>query len=179
MENLKKETVEEKIKNHAKKTEDKSKTNLDSVKLIAAIRIAGEVKKKTNIVETLDRLRLRRKYACTLINFNNKSLMGMLNEVKYYIAFGEIDKNTLIHLLKARAEKIKESGKIIKIKEEKINAEEIADKLMNGKKLIELGFKPFFRLHPPRKGIKSKLQYPKGVLGNNKNDINKLIMRML
>jgi hypothetical protein len=39
--------------------------------------------------------------------------------------------------------------------------------------------KGFFRLHPPRKGIKSKLQYPKGVLGDNKESINKLIERML
>jgi hypothetical protein len=42
-----------------------------------------------------------------------------------------------------------------------------------------MGIKPFFRLHPPRKGINSKIQYPKGVLGNNKEDINKLIERML
>jgi len=36
-----------------------------------------------------------------------------------------------------------------------------------------------FRLHPPRGGIKSKLHYPKGVLGDNQEGINKLIMRML
>lgn len=39
--------------------------------------------------------------------------------------------------------------------------------------------KNVFRLHPPRKGINSKLHYPKGVLGNNHEGINKLIMRML
>ena len=70
-------------------------------------------------------------------------------KVKYYVAYGEIDKETYDQLLKARGRKV------------------------NGK------LKPFFRLHPPRKGIKSKLQYPKGVLGNNKADINKLIVRML
>lgn len=37
----------------------------------------------------------------------------------------------------------------------------------------------FFRLHPPRKGIKSKIHYPKGVLGNHGKDINKLVERML
>ncbi len=37
----------------------------------------------------------------------------------------------------------------------------------------------FFRLHPPRGGIKAKVHYPKGVLGDNKQDINKLIKRML
>lgn len=38
--------------------------------------------------------------------------------------------------------------------------------------------KEFFRLHPPRGGIKAKLPYPKGVLGHNKK-INELIRRML
>ncbi|GAI87735.1 unnamed protein product [marine sediment metagenome] len=39
--------------------------------------------------------------------------------------------------------------------------------------------KSFFRLHPPRGGIKSKLHFPKGVLGDNKEKINDLIERML
>ena len=46
-------------------------------------------------------------------------------------------------------------------------------------KMDELSIKPFFRLHPPRGGIKSKVHFPKGVLGNNKEKINELIMRML
>jgi ribosomal protein L30/L7E len=37
----------------------------------------------------------------------------------------------------------------------------------------------FFRLHPPRGGIKSKLHFPKGILGDNKDKINDLIKRML
>ena len=41
--------------------------------------------------------------------------------------------------------------------------------------------KPYFRLHPPRGGIDSKLHFgvKKGVLGDNKDKINDLIMRML
>lgn len=41
--------------------------------------------------------------------------------------------------------------------------------------------KDFFRLHPPRKGIDSKKHFGvgKGVLGNNKEKINDLILRML
>jgi len=38
--------------------------------------------------------------------------------------------------------------------------------------------KGYFALHPPRGGIKTKIHYPKGVLGENKK-INELIMRML
>ncbi len=74
----------------------------------------------------------------------------MLKKVKFYVAYGPLSKDTHDKLVKAR-----------------------------GKKGADGKLKPFFRLHPPRKGIKSKIQYPKGVLGNNKADINKLIERML
>jgi len=137
------------------------------------IRIAGMVKVKKDIAETLNKLRLRRKYSCVIIN-KNKSVLGMLQKVKYYVAYGYINKETLMKLIKERAESIEGRKKEIKIDEKKV-----AEGLFNGKKLQEFKLKPFFRLHPPRKGIKSKLQYPKGVLGDNKEDINKLIERML
>ncbi len=50
------------------------------------------------------------------------------------------------------------------------------------KKLVEkrkTSIKNYFRLHPPRGGIKSKVHFPKGVLGDNKEKINDLILRML
>jgi large subunit ribosomal protein L30 len=51
------------------------------------------------------------------------------------------------------------------------------------KKLKEKRGKPshpnFFRLHPARGGMKTKVHFPKGVLGNNKDKINDLIIRML
>lgn len=157
----------ENIKN---KTEKQEKTTEN--KLIVIIRISGMVKVNKFIEETLYRLKLRRKYSATLIK-PTKDISGMIEKVKHYTAFGEIDKETLIKLIKARAQKIDK-------KEKKINAEEIAEQLISGKSLNELGFKPFFRLHPPRKGLKSSKQpFPKGVLGNNKKDINKLVERML
>ena len=57
---------------------------------------------------------------------------------------------------------------------------EISDDMY--KELVEkrkTKIKNFFRLHPPRKGIKSKLHFPKGVLGDHKDKINELIGRML
>jgi len=43
------------------------------------------------------------------------------------------------------------------------------------------GGKKIFRLHPPTKGIEAKKHFGvgKGVLGDNKEKINELIMRML
>jgi len=137
-------------------------------KLIAIIRISGMVNVPKDIENSLERLRLKRKYSCVLINPND-SLLGILKKIKYRVSYGEIDKETLIHLIEKRGKSINK---------EKINPKKIAEDVLSGKSLKELGLKPFFRLHPPRKGIKSKLQYPKGVLGNNK-EINKLIERML
>ena len=137
-------------------------------KMIIVIRIEGMVKVKPDIAETLDRMRLRRKYAAVLLN-NSESIRGMLKKVKYSVSYGEISKETLAMLLEKRAHKIDNK---------KFDSVKVAEELHSGKNLSELGFKPFFRLHPPRKGINSKLQYPKGVLGHNK-EINKLVERML
>jgi large subunit ribosomal protein L30 len=146
------------------------KKKINETKLIVVIRIKGLVKVKSDITNTLDRLRLKRKYSCSLVDSENKDLIGMLKKVKHYVAYGPISKEILTELIKNRAKKIDKK---------EFKAEEVTAHLISGKTLNELGFKSFFRLHPPRKGIKSKLQYPKGVLGDNKEDINKLIERML
>ena len=137
--------MKEKITKEKKETKEKNNNSLTAV-----IRISGMVKVPKDIENALYRLKLRRKYACVILDTTNKSLAGLLKQVKFYVAYGPIEKETHNKLIKTRGKKDKE-GKL----------------------------KPFFRLHPPRKGIKSKIQYPKGVLGDNKKDINKLIERML
>jgi large subunit ribosomal protein L30 len=117
-------------------------------------------------------MRLKKKNSCCLLN-ETPETKGMINKVKNAIAYGKIDKSTLIKL-------IKERGRIIGKKNEKpSNPEKIAEEILNGKKIEETGIKPFFRLHPALKGINSKVHYPNGVLGDHKEDINKLIERML
>lgn len=161
----------------AKKSKEETKEKIVAKKsLLAVVRISGLVKVREEIENTLSRMRLRKKYTCVLINNSDKTMSGMLKKVKFYVAYGEIDESTLSLLIKNRARIDKSNEGHEKIK---INPEEIAKELMNGKSLKQLGLKQFFRLHPPRKGINSKLQYPKGVLGDNKKDINKLIGRMI
>ena len=81
--------------------------------MIAVIRIAGRVGLRKDIVETLDRLRLRKKYSCvvfdTLKGTSNpaKEQLGMVKKVKDFVAFGEIDDETYKELLKARGQKSK------------------------------------------------------------------------
>ena len=76
----------------------------------------------------------------------------MLKKVKDFVAYGEITEATYKELKDKRG---------------------VKDPNNKGK------LKPFFRLHPPRKGIKSKVHFPKGILGNNGDKINDLVERML
>ena len=138
--------------------------------MIAAIRIAGMVNMDSKVEETFFRLRLRKKYCCVLIAEDSDKFQ-MMKKVRNFIAYGKINEETLKKLIEKRGKKpgnkpIKDVDKIFK--------ELIANKYIEPSEL-----KPFFSLHPPRGGIKSKLHYPKGVLGDNKEGINKLIERML
>ena len=140
--------------------------------MIAVIRIAGQVKIRKKVEKTLFRLRLRKKFACTLIREKDAVKIGMLKKVKDLVAFGEIEKGMLTRLIEKRGKR--------KDKKEIKDAEKIAEEIEKGKSLEELGFKSFFNLHPPRGGLKSsKKQFPRGVLGNHKQEISKLIERML
>ena len=118
---------------------------------LAVIRISGKIGIRKDIRETLDRLRLRRKYSCVVIEENPENL-GMIKKIRDFVAFGNIDDKTEKELVAKR-----------------------------GRKNAEGKLKPFFRLHPPRGGIDSKKHFgvAKGVLGDNKEKINDLILRML
>ena len=140
--------------------------------MIAVIRISGQVKLRRDVKETLFRMRLRKKYSCVVLPENEETI-SMLKKIENFVAYGKINKETLKELIEKRGKTI---GK------QKINSEKIVTELTEGKtmkKLKDFGLKPFFRLHPPRKGINSKKHFPKGVLGDNKEKINDLIKRML
>ena len=112
---------------------------------IAVIRITGDVGLRKDVAETLNRLKLRRKYSCVVFENPTKEQLGMVKKIRDFVAFGDIDEKTYKKLQEKRKTKIND----------------------------------FFRLHPPRGGIKTKLHFPKGVLGNHREEINKLIERML
>ena len=136
--------------------------------MILVIRISGLVEVDTKVNETLARMCLSRKYSATLLKETDET-MKLLQHVRNFVAYGPLEQTTLVELLTKRGQVVKgKKGDITKIASE-----------VEKKSLSELGCKPFFRLHPPRGGIDSKLHYPKGVLGDNKQDINKLVRRML
>ena len=112
--------------------------------MICVIRIKGQVKLSKEVNETLNRLKLRKKYSCVILEPTKENL-GMIKKVGNQVAFGEISESMYKKLVEKRKTKIKN----------------------------------FFRLHPPRGGIKSKVHFPKGILGDNKDKINELLERML
>ena len=134
--------------------------------MIAIIRIKGEVDLDEDEEATLQRLRLGRRFAC-VVKKESKELEGMILKIENFVAYGKIDDKTLEELIEKRGKVIR--GKKMDIKKIKTEIE---------KEEIE-SIKPFFRLHPPRKGIKTKFHFPKGVLGNHHEKINELIRRML
>lgn len=142
--------------------------------MIAVIRISGMVDVVADVENALYRLRLRRKYACVVVR-ESPEIKGVLKKVRNFVAYGKIDEKTFAELVKKR-------GQSLKGKKEKVDAEKIVKAFIESKtkeKIEKFGIKPFFRLHPPRGGIKSKLHYPKGVLGDHGEKICELIRRML
>ena len=138
--------------------------------MIVIIRIAGMVDRSAEVESTLSRLRLRRKFACSIFE-ETPETMGMIKKIRSFVAYGEIDKATLIELIKQRGQALD--------KTKKIDAEKTAEILLKEKSFDKTGIKPFFRLHPARGGINSKQHFPAGVLGEHKEKINDLIRRML
>jgi len=138
--------------------------------MITIIRISGQVNLNEDVAETMYRMRIRRKYACAIIDETAENL-GMLKKVRNFVAYGKTDKAVLIELIEKR-------GQVID-KKAKIDAEKTADMILKNKNFDGTNIKPFFRLHPPRKGINSRQHFPKGVLGDNKEKINNLLRRML
>jgi large subunit ribosomal protein L30 len=151
----------------------------------AVIRVRGTVNIKPDIKKTMQMLRLTRANHCVLLE-ENAVYKGMLQMVKDYTTWGEINKETLIKLLSTR-------GKLIGDKpltEEYLKkaapyhsfeklSEAILENKVNFKDIPEV--KPLFRLNPPKKGHRTVKRsfVNKGSLGYRKDAINTLIERML
>jgi len=139
---------------------------------VAVIRVRGTVNLERKIKDTLKMFNLEKTNNCIIID-NRDSYRGMLQKVKDYVTFGEIDKKTFKKLLLKWArlpgnKKIDE--KYIKEKTGKTVDE-----------FIDLGIKKVFRLHPPRKGYRGvRLGYNQGgSLGYRGKDIISLLEKMI
>lgn len=139
---------------------------------IAIVRVRGSVNLSKEVKDTLNLLRLYKKNYCAVVE-DSPSYKGMIDKVKDYIAYGEIEDSTYKELLEKRSEEYKgreedRNGKI------KYGGFVTA----NGKNI-----KPFFRLSPPRKGFGRKgikVSFKAhGALGYRGEKINELLKRMI
>lgn len=170
---------------------EKLKINLNKVdtpQLYFAIRIRGAPGMSKKNEDTLKMLRMHKVNHGVLV-WGSKSQLGMLLKVNSYICFGEIDKKTLIRLLRVRG-KVEGNRSLTeeylhKYTEYK-SIKELADDLLGGKVKYHnnslFKIKPVFRLHPPKGGhIGSiKKHYNEGgTLGYVGKYINQIIHKMM
>ncbi|MEK6808648.1 MAG: uL30 family ribosomal protein [Nanoarchaeota archaeon] len=139
---------------------------------ICAIRVRGQTGVKTDVVDTLNMLRLYKNNYCVVLE-PKKEFLGMLSKCKDYITWGEIDKETHEAIVKSRGEEYK--GRLADSKG-KINYKKFI--VINDKK-----YKPFFRLNPPikgfgRNGIKATIKQH-GALGYRGDKMKELVLRMI
>jgi len=142
---------------------------------IIAIRISGRVGLRHDIERSLDVLRIQKKHAAVIVE-TKPEIMGIIDKLKQFIAYGELDDETAKLLVEKRGrlpgDKPVDSKKV---------AEFMNEFMKGNKKMEDIGLKPFFRLSPPKGGFKKSIKqmYPKGVLGNYGKKINDLVKRMI
>ncbi len=158
--------------------------------LYLIIRLRGEADVHPDVEKTLNLLRLKRKYAASLYHSSLPGIEGMLRKVQDWATWGEINRETLIELLRKRGrirgDKPLTDEWVVQNLGLYGGIPELADKLLAGElhyhKLEDKGVKPFFRLHPPRGGFKKTIKRHftnQGELGYRGEAINDLVIRML
>ena len=153
-----------------------------------AVRLRGAPGMKREILNTLKMLRMHRVNHGVLI-WGDVSYMGMLKKCKDYIAYGEIDENALLRLLRARG-KVEGNKPLtdehIKNLTKYKNMKEFSKALLSGeiqyKTQDVYKIKPVFRLHPPRKGHRGTIKrhyHEGGTLGYVDQYINVILHKMI
>ncbi len=153
--------------------------------MLAVIRIRGRTGIRYDMDQTTRLLNLTRINHMVIIP-SNETYKGMLQKVKDYVTWGEIEKDTLALLLKHRSQfkgRKHYTEEELKEKTGFTSYDEMAEALISGKviyKDIE-GIVPIFRLHPPRGGLEYvRKPYGQGGTGGYRaSEINKLIKRMI
>ena len=152
--------------------------------MFLVIRVRGTTGVIQNIADTLDMLRLNRISHAVLVD-ESPSYKGKKKKAKDYITWGEVDAEFVSALITKRGRlpgNVKVTDEYVSENSDYDNIDELAEALVNSKiKLDDVGIKPVFRLHPPRKGyedIRLSIQEG-GTLGYRGEEIRDLGKRML
>jgi len=151
----------------------------------AVIRVRGQPDVNRDVEYTMDILGLTRVNHCVVIP-ENDVMKGMLQKIKDYVTYGEIDEKTLSDMIRVRgrlAGDVEISDEYLAENSDFKNADEMAKAIIadNYRMKDVEGAKVVFRLHPPIKGYEgNKRSYKNGgALGYRGEAINDLIARML
>lgn len=149
----------------------------------AVVRIRSPRQKQNKTEDTLHMLRLNRVNHCMILE-ENKETKGMLNRIKDVVTWGEIDKETLVMMLKKRSNL--ERGlkdEIVSDHTSYKNVDEFAQAVIDGEEKVDSidGMVNLFRMHPPCGGFKGvkKPYNTGGSLGYRGEDINDLLQKMM
>jgi len=159
--------------------------------LFIVVRLKGSPNMQHDVKRTLCHLRLLRTFSACLLR-SNPTYVGMLKSAKDVLSWGEIDRAHLGELLAKR-------GRLVgnkRLTEENIknllhfeNLDTMAQAIFDGRIQIKdiNHLKPFFRLSPPKGGLKVSKRVHKFkahktrlfVLGYINGAINELVSRMI
>lgn len=150
--------------------------------MYAIVRLRGSINTKPDIKDTLKMLRLHRINHCVVVP-ESPHYRGMIQKVKDYVAWGEIDEEAFAKILEMRGRlsgNRRLTDQLIKEKTSFGTIGEFASAVyQDAAKLQDVGIKPVFRLHPPRKGHRGTKKTVKegGELGYHES-ISDLIWKM-
>jgi large subunit ribosomal protein L30 len=143
-------------------------------KAFLVVRMKGTVNTPYWARTTLDLLHLDKRFRATIIPVKDNT-KGMLDKIKHYVSWQEIDVPTTKELLEKKARKVGYK----KLTTEDIsklgfkNTDDLAQSLTEGTTTLSKlkTVKPWFALSPPRGGFKrktKKMYGEGGILGNHK-----------
>lgn len=149
----------------------------------AVVRVRSSSNKSSSLERTLDQLNLSRVNHCTIVP-EEKTYRGMLNRVKDFVTWGEIDSEVLSKMIEKRSNLQEEvPDEFISEHTEYDSLKSFAEAVVSEE--IEIGsldgLKNLFRMPPPIGGYKSvkKPYNTGGSLGYRADEINDLIERMM
>ncbi len=151
----------------------------------AIVRIRSSVHVKEDISDTMELMNLNRANHCVLV-LDCPQSRGMLNKIKDFVTWGEVDVETLTQVLKVRGlltGRRPLTDAHVKANSKFKDVAELAQQIAAGKATLKdvKEAKVVLRLHPPIKGYEGiKRSYKNGgALGYRGKDINALLLRML
>lgn len=138
--------------------------------MYAVVRLRGRIGTREEILDTLEMLNLNKKFSCWLVP-ENESYEGMLQKVRNFVTWGEIQEEVLEEMLRKRAKSVGED----------FDPSQTAKDLIADKSMKDLNLNFSIVLSPPSRGFKGSIKkiYPEGEAGYRGELINQLLEKMI